>query len=250
MAILMEYPRLLFVISFFVLWLAAWVGEQLRRKFQLDEESRADFSVIEGATLTLLGLVIGFSFSMAISRYDQRKVYEEAEANAIGTEYLRADLLGHEDAAQTKQLLRRYLDRRIAFYEARRESAVQKINQETTAVQDELWRSVSRPATAQPTVLTTLVAGGMNDVINSQGYTQAAWWNRIPAAAWGLLFCVAIFSNVMLGYGSKGKRTRLFVVLPFIIAISFFLIADIDSPRHGVILVHPENLLSLQQNLR
>ena len=60
------------------------------------------------ATLTLLGLIIGFSFSMAISRYDQRKVYEEAEANAIGTEYVRADLLPAGDAARVRALLRDY----------------------------------------------------------------------------------------------------------------------------------------------
>ena len=62
------------------------------------------------ATLTLLALIIGFTFSMAVSRYDLRKNYEEAEANAIGTELLRADLLPADDAANTRRLLRGYLD--------------------------------------------------------------------------------------------------------------------------------------------
>ena len=73
---------------------SAQIGDFLRNRVgALKEEDRDDFSVVLGATLTLMGLLIGFSFSMAVSRYDQRKNYEEAETNAIGTEYVRADLL-------------------------------------------------------------------------------------------------------------------------------------------------------------
>ena len=75
----MNYPLLVFVISFFMLWLSAWIGASLlKRKGALDDEARDDFGTILAATLTLLGLIIGFSFSMAIGRYDQRKNYEEA----------------------------------------------------------------------------------------------------------------------------------------------------------------------------
>src|SRR2546429_4500277 len=90
----MNFPLLVFAMSFLLLSLAAAVGDIVRSKIHpLVEEERDDFGIILSATLTLLGLLIGFSFSMAISRYDQRKNYEEAEANAIGTEYVRADLL-------------------------------------------------------------------------------------------------------------------------------------------------------------
>ncbi len=73
------------------------------------------------ATLTLLALLIGFSFSMAINRYDQRKIYEEDEANAreLGTEYLRTDLLPPVAATNVRTLLITYLDQRILFYETR-----------------------------------------------------------------------------------------------------------------------------------
>jgi len=84
---LSDYPLLVFVISFVLLSLSGWIGANFLRKLRRWEEGkRKDFGIILGATLTLLGLIIGFSFSMAISRYDQRKNYEEAEANAIGTE--------------------------------------------------------------------------------------------------------------------------------------------------------------------
>ena len=100
-----------------MLSLSALIGASfLMRQRKLEEDIREDFGVILAATLTLLGLIIGFSFSMAMSRYDQRKNYEAAEANAIGTEYVRADLLPASDAAKVRALLRDYLDQRVLFY--------------------------------------------------------------------------------------------------------------------------------------
>ena len=83
-----------FAVSMLVLWTAEQAGGYLnRRQKDLEEVEHKDLDVLLTATLTLLGLIIGFTFSMAVSRYDQRKNYEEAEANAIGTEYVRAGLL-------------------------------------------------------------------------------------------------------------------------------------------------------------
>src|SRR5271157_3115133 len=96
---MLDYPPLIFLVSLFVLWLSAQIGASLRRMRPLKEDEHDDFDIVEAATLTLLGLIIGFSFSMAISRYDLRKNHEEAEANAIGTEYVRAGLLPAKDAA-------------------------------------------------------------------------------------------------------------------------------------------------------
>jgi hypothetical protein len=244
---LVKYPFLIFVITFILLGLAAWLGGRLNKRLHpLIEDERADFSVVQSATLTLLGLIIGFSFSMAIARYDLRKTYEEAEANAIGTEYVRADLLPPAEAAQVRDLLRKYTDLRIQFYLTRNADELEKISAETSKVQNELWAAASRPAMAQPSPVIALAVGGMNDVLNSQGYTQAAWWNRIPGAAWILLFAIAIFCNGMLGYGARKFDMKLLVILPLVVAISFFLIADIDSPRRGIIRVRPQNLDSLR----
>ena len=247
---LWNYPTLIFLITFFLLWLAAWAGGKAsHRRQDLVEEMRPDFGVILAATLTLLGLVIGFSFSMATGRYDQRKTYEEAEANAIGTEYVRADLLPAVEGAQIRRLLKEYTDLRIRFYETRNLDDLGQINVDTTRVQNQLWAAASRPAMAQPTPVTALAVAGMNDVLNSQGYTQAAWWNRIPVAAWELMLGIALFCNWLLGYGARQVAVKLFMVLPLVVAVSFFLIADIDSPRGGVIRVQPQNLESLRAGL-
>jgi hypothetical protein len=245
-----RYPVLVFVLSFVVLWLSAWMGASIFRKFRaLEEDAREDFGLIVTATLTLLGLIIGFSFSMAISRYDQRKNYEEAEANAIGTEYVRADLLPPADAARVRELLGKYLDQRVSFYTTRDEHQLGQIATDTSQLQAELWSAVLAVAAAQPTPVVALSVAGMNEVLNSEGYTQAAWWNRIPLAAWTLMAALAICCCLLLGYDAREKDALLFLVLPLVVSISFFLIADIDSPRAGVIRVHPQNLERLSQSL-
>src|SRR5208283_3901735 len=249
---LMRYPITILVLSFFTMWLSAQIGVFFRKRqriLEAAEQQERDFIV--SATLTLLALIVGFSFSMAIGRYDQRKNYEEAEANAIGTEYVRADLLSADDAARVRALLKDYLDQRILFYRTGDKSELQQTNARTAQLQTELWSTVRAPAAAQPTPVLALAVSGMNDVLNSQGYTQAAWWNRIPVGAWCLMFAVAICSNLLVGYGpcrAQGGVTRLHV-LPIVLCIAFFLIADLDSPRRGIIRVVPQNLLSLAESL-
>ena len=247
-----NYPLLVLVFTFFVLWGSALIGAAFRRKRrEVEAAAREDFGVILAATLTLLGLIIGFSFSMAISRYDQRKNLEEEEANAIGTELLRADLLPATDAAKVRTLLGNYLDQRIQFYTTRDEQELRQINARTAQLQAELWSAVKGPALAQPTTVSALAVAGMNDVLNSQGYTQAAWWNRIPHAAWVLMAAIAVCCNVLIGWGAHNAKVeaRLLLVLPLVVGLSFMLIADIDSPRGGVIRVSPQNLLSLSASL-
>lgn len=248
----MHHPFLIFVVTLLALWLAAWIGCVLRRKQGLEGELRQDFGFILAATLTLLGLIIGFSFSMATSRYDQRKNYEETEANAIGTEYVRADLLPDADVEKVRELLRKYTEERIAFYRAGDDHELQAINGRTARLQNELWSAIRGPVKAHPTQVAALVAQGMNDVLNSQGYTQAAFWNQIPMAAWGLMAAVAVYSNVLVGYGSHKVKggARLLLILPLVVAIAFLLIADIDAPRQGVIRVQPLNLIALAESMR
>src|SRR5882762_11887013 len=129
---ILDAPLAIFALSLVAMWLSSQIGVFLRnRLLALEEDERQDFGIVIPATLTLLGLIIGFSFSMATNRNDQRKNYEEAEANAIGTEYVRADLLPATDAAKVRDLLKKYLDERVLFYTARDDSHLAKIDAET-----------------------------------------------------------------------------------------------------------------------
>ncbi|MDP1836888.1 MAG: hypothetical protein Q8L19_00200 [Reyranella sp.] len=251
MNLVATHPSVVFVLSFLTLWAATAIGVALRKRKPLNEALRQDFNMILAATLTLLGLLIGFSFSMASTRYDQRKTYEEAEANAIGTEYLRADLLPADATAKVRTLLRQYTELRVRFYTAN-EADVPRINADTAKLQNELWAAVLPPQGGPPpNVTTVLTVGGMNDVLNSQGYTQAAWWNRIPVSAGLLMVLIAFACNVMIGYSLRiaTHRSRLLLILPLVVAIAFALITDIDTPRHGLIRVVPQNLVSLLATL-
>src|SRR5277367_4633619 len=178
-----NHPIIVLVLSLPALWIAGRIGAAFK-KSQRDRENggNEDFDILLGGTLTLLGLIIGFTFSMAVSRYDQRKNLEEQEANAIGTEYVRVDVLPPADAAKVRVLLKTYLDQRILYYASRDERPIPQINAETLRLQNLLWAAVIVPVKAQPSPLTSLVVSGMNDVLNAQGYAQAAWWNRIPLA--------------------------------------------------------------------
>ena len=123
-----------------------------------------------------------------------------------------------------RKLLGGYLDQRVLFYTTHDEQGLRQISARTVQLQD---------------------------VLNAQGYTQAAFWNRIPAAAWGLMGAIAICCNLLFGYGLRSNAgAKLLVVLPTVISIAFMLVADIDTPRHGIIRVSPQNLISLSESLR
>jgi hypothetical protein len=187
---------------------------------------------------------------MAITRYDQRKNYEEAEANAIGTEYLRADLLPAAESAAMRVRLRNYLGLRIRFYQVRDEDVLRQIDADTARGQAEMWSAVLTEVAAKPNAVLALAVSGMNDVLNSQGYTQAAWWNRIPFPAWALMVTIAFCCNLLIGFGARRREARIFLILPFAVSIAFCLIADIDSPHAGAIRVAAHNLESLAHALQ
>jgi hypothetical protein len=250
MASIVDNPFLLFVVSFLGLLAAAKAGAALSTRLRsIAVGERQDLSVVLTATVTFLALIIGFTFSMVVSHYDQRMRNEEREADAIGTEYSRASLLSAADAAQIRETLLLYLDERIRFYKTRDARPLQQIAASTSRLQSQLWSAASDAGEKSSSPVTALAVSGMNDVLTSEGYAEAAWSDRLPLLAWSLMAVIAIYSNFLFGLGSHHSRLFVFVLLPFAVSISFFLIADIDSPRQGLIRVPPRNLLSLSQSL-
>jgi len=210
----------------------------------MTDEQKDDLSLVLAASLTLLALIIGFSFSMATNRYDQRKQFEEAEANAIGTEYLRADFLPPADAARVRALLSDYTKQRILFF-------INADDAQRTRRTDQSrgGRSLGRgQRTGRRTSGARCFPGARrHERRHKQGYTQAAYWNRIPKAAWYLLAAIALCCNLLFGYRMQ-TTGKLALVLPLVASISLLLIADIDAPRHGLIHVSPQNLESLSRS--
>jgi hypothetical protein len=249
---MLNHPEILGVLCVPAMWVMARIGAWLRKHLAVSpSQDKENLTLVISTSLTLLGLIIGFTFSMAISRYDQRRLFEENEANSIGTEYVRADLLPAAGAATVKPLLIQYLDQRIVFYNSDYGKGLMFTDKTTSDLQASLWQSILAQASAQPSPVTALVVSGMNDVLNSQGYAQFAWWNRIPDSAWELLLLLGLFTNLLVGYGAQRSKfaDHLLLVLPFVFSASFFLIAEIDSPRGGIIRIPPKDLISLSHSL-
>jgi len=248
---LMDYPLLVLAITLPLFWLTSRLGRRLReRQSPWNSDADNDFKFVLGGTLTLLGLLVGFTFSMAVGRYDLRKGWEEREANAIGTEYARAGLLPPEEATRLRALLRDYLDLRIRHYLARPWHDLGPLDERTGRVQAEMWSLVAGQGRANPTPVVAIVAEGMNAVIDAQGFAQAAAWNRIPFGGWALLLLMSLFCNLLVGLAAHEARGTLHTVLPAVLAVTLFFIADIESSRGGTILLHPLNLESTAASLR
>jgi hypothetical protein len=243
----MNFPLLVLVVSFALMVLATWIGDKLRKRADAPDEARTDFSTLLGPTLTLLFFIIGFSFSMAINRYDVRRNCEQAEAIAIGAEYSRADLLATGDAVKVRALLKTYLDQRMLHYTTRSSSRASEIAADTVRLQTELWSTVRLAIAAIPPPLMGLLVSGMTDVINSQRSSQAAWLNRIPVAAWALMTIIGMGSCWLIGYRARRTDWLALLIVPIAVSVCFFLIADLDSPTGGAIRVTPQNLSSLLQ---
>jgi hypothetical protein len=237
---LVDHPGVFFVTTLTLLIVSARVGVAARAHgHKLTSADGVEFDLVRNAMFTLLGLMVGFAISMAVSRYDLRKTCEEAEANAIGTEYLRLDLMPPEVSAAARALLRTYVDERIAFY---RDPNPIRENKKDVETMDSLWAAVAPEAKTRQTSTDALVASGMNDILNSQGYTLAAWRNRLPIEVWMLLILIAAGCNFLIGFGAERLSPATHAILPITVALAFLLIADVEGPRNGFVQVEPVNL--------
>ena len=217
---ILDYPFLVLALSLLALWLSAQSGSYLRRRRgKLDEGVGHDLGTILAATLTLLALIIGFTFSMANSRYDQRKGCEASEANAIGTEYVRSELLPTADAAKVQGLLKRYLDQRILFYTTRDGDRLQQIRGATAQLQTELWSAVRKPSIEQRTPTVATGRCGYERCSELGGLHAGSLVEPHPNCDMVADGGDRDLANVMLGYTAKRPeaRIRLFFILPLIV---------------------------------
>lgn len=243
-----DFPLLVLGLSFATLALSVKLGDFIRKRSGASEENpRDDLGIVLAGTLTLLGLIIGFSFSMATSRYELRKSCEQIEANAIATEWVRSDLLPATDAPKLHELLKLYLDKRLLFYTVRNRQQLRTISFETSQLQNDLWSAIRSGFGSAPPPVQGMLISGLNDVMNSEASTQAAFDNRVPLLAWLLIVVIASGCSFLIGLRARRTDWLVFLVMPIAVSISLFLIADLDSPREGAIRNGPKNLIRLTE---
>jgi len=219
-----------------------------------DEARKAQVGGVQGAVLGLLGLLLGFTFAMAVNRYDLRRELVLKEANAIGTTWLRASLLPEAHQAPVRDLLRRYVELLLKYQPLADDPAkFAEAMRMGADLQAELWQHATAAAKEAPTPITGTFIISLNETIDTNAERIAAARARIPGGVWLLVVLVAAAGCFATSYGAgaAGARTKLnSVFLPLLFIVVIVLIFDLSHPRKGMITVSQQPLLDLQQSIQ
>lgn len=237
--------------AFVVLGFSTVCGLWLRKRFAtaVDREGQS-LKTLESTILALLGLLMGFTFSMAVARFDTRKTLEIEEANDIGTLWLRTSLLSDTARNAERMLIRQYVGVRLEFAAAGRDTArMTKSANETAELQGKLWTIAAQEANLRRDATSGLFINVLNDCIDVTEKRTAALENRIPWAAWMLLLAIGSIGCALVAVGLQANVFSLRMLLPLVLACTLALIYDIDSPRSGFIRVRQQSMERLQQQV-
>lgn len=186
MPTLLDHPLLFcpFVILF--LFAGSLLGTWVRvRRAEAVARDAGSFKALEGAVLGLFALLLGFSFAMAVNRYDLRRQLEVEEANAIGTTWLRTDTLVEPERSAERQLIQQYVPVRLSFVAAGTDAqAIQRSLTQSGELQAQMWKIAAGGASARRDPISALFVASLNDAIDVTEKRTAALENRIPSMAW------------------------------------------------------------------
>lgn len=230
------------------------IGHQIGKftKSRHEDKTESTQGAMMGSVLAMLAFVLALTFSMAASRFDQRKQTLLAEVNAINTAYLRTDLLAEPHRTEVRRLLREYVDMRVAAIDkAKRETALER----SVELHELLWNQVVSAADNSPTMLNTLLIQSVNEIIDiHEKRVTAALRERIPANIWLTLYAITAFGMMTMGTQSGlAKNRRLIQVIPTVLAFSALitLVVDLDRPAGlGLIKVSQQAMFDLQSSMK
>ncbi len=214
-----------------------WIG--FRQLAKRPEGGETGLGALEGAIFGLMGLLIAFTFSGAASRFDMKRQLIVQEANAIGTAYLRIDLLPAASQAALREKFRKYLDSRLAFYRKLSHAETATVEAEhATALQSEIWaEAVAASREASTPAAMMLVVSSLNEMIDITTARAVARQTHPPGIIFTLLIVLALICSSFAGYGTAGKTRSWFHVLGFVtvLAITVYVILDLEYPRVGLL---------------
>lgn len=205
--------------------------------------------IIQAAAFTLVALLLGFSFSLALARYDARREVTVKEANVIGTLLLRVDLLDSTYRDPMHRYLAKYATSRVDFARAGIDAAAQaRAGRISSALQERMWATAMDAAQRdRRSTLTPLFIQALNNVIDVEGEQAAVLNAHIPDAVLFILLGIMLIAAGLLGF-SLGKSDRKAYIpvtmLAVMLALESFTILDLDRPQRGFIRV---DLTPLQQ---
>ena len=235
------------------------IGFRVGRRSQgaaVDDDSKAHINATQASTLGILALLLAFTFSLSLQRFDTRSDAMVDEANAIGTAYLRAQMLPSPLRDETQVLLRDYVDVRV---EAGHVSIINDtewaaLMAKAGSLQNALWDKARRAAEANPSpVPSGMFVQATNDLIDSFGRRDAALNRHVPEVVLFLLLGTFLITSAIVGFsgGVVGRRPPLVsFAMVVLIVVLVFVILDLDRPIRGLIVVSEKNLLDLQASMK
>lgn len=220
-----------------------------------DELARTQFISIQAAMLGLFSLLVGFTFSMALSRFEYRKQMVVQESNAIGTTILRSQFLPERLDAEVKELFRRYVEIRLESVLHTLQGSMErhKLDREDGQIHNRLWRIANEAAESDPrSVPLGLFTHALNDLIDSQTRRDIAIANHVPENVVLFMLGFAVLTVVILGYGNGlagVALNSLTSVYCLIVAFVMGLIIDLDRPQTGLSRISQQSMLKLYETL-
>jgi len=243
---------------FFALMLAATeVGFRLGNKFQAraTADTRSQIPTVEASILGILALLLGFTMSMAVSRFDLRRQLMLDEANALGTSCLRAQLLPESAATEFTRLLRQYISVRVQYGTAENQPArLESLHAQSAQLQKQLWARMVTYTQQDPSpVRTGLLVQSMNQAIDLEGARWTALENHVPESVIYINAMVGLLAAILVGYtfGVNGRRNIISILLlALCVTLVLAVINDLDRPRSGLIRVSQRPMIDLLHRLQ
>jgi len=238
-----------------VMVLGAELGYRLGRKGRRthDEPTRTQITSIQAATLGLLALLLGFTFAMALSRFEYRKQMVVQESNAIGTAALRSQFLPTSRDDEINELFRRYVEIRLesVLHTVQGSSAREQLDLEVRHIQHQLWRIANEAAETDPRSISLgLFTHAVNELIDIKTKRDIAVANHVPESVLLFLLAFAVLAAVVLGYGNGlagGRVMSLTAAYCAIVVLVIVLITDLDHPQQGLARTSQQSMIQLQE---
>jgi len=235
--------------------LGAELGYRLGRRGHPthNELRRTQIISIQAATLGLLALLLGFTFSMALSRFEYRKQMVVQESNAIGTAALRSQFLPTFRHEEVNKLFRRYVEIRLesVLHTVQGSSDREQLDLEIRKIQRQLWHIASEAAEAEPrSIPLSMFTHAMNAVIDIKSKRDIAVANHVPESVLVFLFAFAVLAAVLLGFGNGlagGRIMSLTAAYCVIVGLVIMLIIDLDHPQQGLARTSQQSMIELQE---
>jgi len=215
-----------------------------------DQARRHQVVIVQNAVLALLGLLLAFTFSMAVARYDTRRALVVKEANVIGTAWFRASLLSDAHRRPVRDLLREYVDVRLRAQATLRDDVqLAKELRRSEEIQSLLWQHAEGAAAEAPTPITATFVQTVNDLVDTDAERLEGWRNRIPPGVWLILLVVASVGCFTSAYvsGAFAVRSPFTSLVPLLVSIVMLLIFDLTHERQGIVGMSQQSMIDLQR---